>query len=259
VSVHRERAVLEIPESEEYSPSVTAIALSADGSTLFVSRQTARSTTEVWDVRRRVRTKTLPGMSGEQLLLRADDGLLVSDDGTVVDPQSGKVAHRTFSSAEDEPQTLALDRGGRYLAVGDGYGRIALWSGDGRKRLGLMSSVSTSAGTRSRGIGDTAAITFSPDGSILAAASSTGAIQLWDVASHQLLGSALPTPGDGLLSLAFSPDGGTLYAAGAHVPVQKYDVAPARVATDVCRRAGAGLSRADWRTYLPGVAYRRTC
>jgi WD40 repeat protein len=153
-----------------------------------------------------------------------------------------------------------LNRSWKYLAVGDQFGRIALWDGaSGHKRLGILSSVSTSAGARSRGIDDATAITFSPDGSTLAAASSDGAIQLWDVASHQLLGSALPTPGDPLLSLGFSPDGGTLYAAGTHVPLQRYEIGSPGVAADVCERAGTGLSRADWKTYLSGIPYRKTC
>jgi WD40 repeat protein len=264
VAARRKRTVLELPESVEYAPSTTGIALSADGGTLFVSRQLARSTVEAWDVRRRIRTKTLAGASGEQgqgqLLLRADDSLLMSDDGTVVDLRSGKVTHGAFFNADDPSEVLALNRSWKYLAVGDQFGRIALWDGaSGHKRLGILSSVSTSAGARSRGIDDATAITVSPDGSTLAAASSDGAIQLWDVASHQLLGSALPTPGDPLLSLGFSPDGGTLYAAGTHVPLQRYEIGSPGVAADVCERAGTGLSRADWKTYLSGIPYRKTC
>ncbi|MDX6330953.1 MAG: hypothetical protein QOI83_3336 [Streptomycetaceae bacterium] len=67
------------------------------------------------------------------------------------------------------------------------------------------------------------------------------------------------THGDALLALAFSHDGGTLYAAGAHVWLQKYAIGPSRVAADVCRRTGAGLSWADWQTYLPGIPYRKIC
>jgi hypothetical protein len=86
-----------------------------------------------------------------------------------------------------------------------------------------------------------------------------GTLQLWDVATNQPLGGPLMTPGDALLALAFSHDGATLYAAGAHVWLQKYAIGPSRVAADVCRRTGAGLSWADWQTYLPGIPYRKIC
>ncbi|MDV5149722.1 hypothetical protein R1T08_37865 [Streptomyces sp. SBC-4] len=61
------------------------------------------------------------------------------------------------------------------------------------------------------------------------------------------------------LSLAFGADGRTPHAAGARVPVQTYDIDPARAVTEVCRRAGETLSPAEWRTYLPGIPYRKVC
>ena len=65
--------------------------------------------------------------------------------------------------------------------------------------------------------------------------------------------------GDTITALAFGPDGRTLYAGGSHVPSQKYALDPARVLGAVCERAGSGLSRRDWRTYLPDLSYRATC
>jgi hypothetical protein len=84
-------------------------------------------------------------------------------------------------------------------------------------------------------------------------------LQLWDVPSQRLLGSALPTPGDPVLALSFGSDDGTLYASGTNVPVQKYDITPAHLAAQVCKRTGSGLSKRDWKTYLPNVPYRHTC
>ncbi|MEU4064115.1 hypothetical protein AB0F25_17070 [Streptomyces wedmorensis] len=77
--------------------------------------------------------------------------------------------------------------------------------------------------------------------------------------SQQPLGIALPDAGGAVLSLAFGADGRTLHAAGARVPVQTYDIDPARAVTEVCRRAGGTLSPAEWRTYLPGIPYRKVC
>ncbi|GAA1504015.1 hypothetical protein GCM10009730_03580 [Streptomyces albidochromogenes] len=62
-----------------------------------------------------------------------------------------------------------------------------------------------------------------------------------------------------MTALAFGPDGRTLYTAGTHTLLQTYGIGPAGVAADVCRRAGTGLSRRDWRAYLPDLSYRDTC
>ncbi|MGW8356860.1 hypothetical protein [Streptomyces wedmorensis] len=36
-------------------------------------------------------------------------------------------------------------------------------------------------------------------------------------------------------------------------------IGPARAVTEVCRRAGGTLSPAEWRTYQPGIPYRKVC
>jgi len=102
------------------------------------------------------------------------------------------------------------------------------------------------------------ALAFSHDGRTLAVAGSAGSLQLWDLASQRLLGTTLPTPGDEIHALAFGADG-SLHASGTHVPVQGYDLNPHRLITEVCERAGSGLSESAWRTYLPDLPYRRTC
>jgi hypothetical protein len=68
------------------------------------------------------------------------------------------------------------------------------------------------------------------------------------------------TSGEEIDSVAFSADGGTVYAGGAHVPLLRYPIDPARAVETVCARtSGAGLTRAQWRTYAPGVPYRNVC
>jgi hypothetical protein len=36
-------------------------------------------------------------------------------------------------------------------------------------------------------------------------------------------------------------------------PVQRYDLNPGRLITEICERAGSGLSEAAWKTYLPDL------
>jgi WD40 repeat protein len=106
--------------------------------------------------------------------------------------------------------------------------------------------------------GAVTALAFSPGGRTLAVAGSAGGPQLWDLASQRLLGTTLPGTGDEIRALAFGPDG-PLHAAGADIPVQRYDLNPGRLITEICERAGSGLSEAAWKTYLPDLPYRRTC
>lgn len=104
------------------------------------------------------------------------------------------------------------------------------------------------------------ALALSPDGRILAVGGDAGSLQLWDVVARQPLGGLLTTAGERLDSLAFGPDGTTLYAGSADVPLQRYVVDPEQVVAQVCARTGGtGLTRAQWRTYLPDAPYRRVC
>ncbi len=67
-------------------------------------------------------------------------------------------------------------------------------------------------------------VAFSPDGQLLASASDDGTIRLWNVATHQPAGAAIPG-GSQMLSLAFSPDGQTLAAGISNATVRLWDVA----------------------------------
>jgi WD40 repeat protein len=56
-------------------------------------------------------------------------------------------------------------------------------------------------------------VAFSPDGKILAAGSDAG-VQLWNVATHQQIGTPLPSPRSSVWSVAFSPDRKILAVGG---------------------------------------------
>ncbi|MFD8220466.1 DNA-binding protein [Streptomyces sp. NPDC059697] len=244
---------------------VQSIALDARGRTLAVYR--SDTSLDVWDLHRKKRTKhvsaepartymtTTSGEMGANLVFRADTNILVALDGTVIDLRAGQKTHRLLD--DDQASTLAFSPDRAYLAVGDVLGRVTLWDGALHKRLGVLSG--TSADVQSQDDSTATALAFSHDGRTLAVGGSNGSVQLWDVASRRPLGSAIPTPGDAVLSLTFTPDDKSIYIAGANVPVQKHDIDSAALVERICQRVGSGLSRADWRSYLPDIAYRKTC
>lgn len=248
VPEHRRRTTITVRPDRDGMTGVDGLALSPDGRTLYLSRTTTRQFLEVWDVQRNKRLRTLDDVPSGGVVVRDDQRLLVTAQEQVADLRTGRTAYRALG--DGMPGVAAFSPDGEHFAAGDAQGRVTVWDGEVRNRVGA-------AGT---GPDESiAALAFSPDGGTLAVAGSGGTVQLWDVASSRPLGSALPTAGDRPLGLAFNRDGTTLHVAGTHARLRTYGIAPAQVAHQVCARTGSGLSPADWRAYLPGIPYRSTC
>jgi WD40 repeat protein len=139
-------------------------------------------------------------------------------------------------------------------AAGDRTGRITLRDGTLRHHAGVLRNVFPAP------LGDTpeavSALAFSPDGRTLAVAGDAGGLQLWDVSCLQPLGGPRATARTGLV---FGPGGSSLYAGSTHVPLQRYVITAGHAITRVCARAGGGLTRVQWRTYIPDAEYREIC
>ncbi|MEU6097786.1 DNA-binding protein [Streptomyces sp. NPDC047079] len=264
VRTGREYATVGIRPDHDGSFAVNGLALDAHAHTLLVYRQAFRPTVEVWDVRREKHVKTVRSSRSAtsvdesdsvRIALRPDNGSVVTQEGLVADLRAGRMAPRVLG--DELISTAAFSPDGTRLAVGDAMGRVTLWDGAPRTRLGVLDGSLSDAGADTTG--PVSALAFSHDGRTLAVGGWAGTVQLWDVPSQRLLGSALPTPGDKVLALSFGSDDGTLYASGTNVPVQKYDITSAHLAAQVCKRSGSGLSKRDWKTYLPNVPYHHTC
>ncbi|WP_405846625.1 hypothetical protein [Streptomyces sp. NBC_01518] len=236
---------------------VSALALGAGGRTLLAARSPGGDgTTEVWDTTAHRRTATLSALNADRLALRPDGRLLAGSADRYAKLPSNRVSGRAL--ADDQQVTaLAFSPDGTRLAVGDSTGHVTLWGGDLRTRMGILTGTSdTVSGGEPEAVG---ALAFSPDGGTLAVGGHNGTLRLWDTAGQRLLGSDLPTPGAEIDTVAFTRDGATLYAGGPDVLLQRHPVAPDEVARILCVRAGGGLTKAQWRTYVPDAPYRRVC
>ncbi|MFE0515502.1 hypothetical protein [Streptomyces sp. NPDC058964] len=243
-----------------------SIALTMDGQVLLAYRP-GSDQWERWDARSggRITRRTafrpvdetyVPSTNKQQpLALRPDGRLLATDYSMLLALPSGRSTVRRLSR-DGATSELEFNPTGDRLAVGTDTGSVSLWDGDGRRHFAELAG--TVNGDLSDGREAVSALAFSPDGSTLAVGGNAGTITLWDVASAQQLGSPLPTSGDPILALSFR-DGRTLQAAGKHVPLRTYPIDPARITATVCERAGGGLTREQWRTYLPELRYRDMC
>lgn len=208
------------------------------------------ATTQVWDLRRRTVTRSVPDTAGKAVIHPEGD-LVVTTRGR---PYRLPYGIRLPSTrAPGTTSALAFSPNGAYLAAGDTSGRVVLWDGRLTRRLGVLAAPETTTYQY------VSALAFSPDGRTLAVAGDAGTLQLWDTTSHQRIGSPLLTPGDTAHALTFSTDGDRLYAAGDHTPLQTYDIAPDRAARVVCSRVIGGLSPSEWRRHLPDLPYRESC
>ncbi|WP_128435021.1 helix-turn-helix domain-containing protein [Streptomyces cyaneus] len=255
VPAHRVRTSFETSGAADRI--VSALALGSGGRTLLAARSaTGDGTSEVWDTAAHRRTATLGALDAGRIALRPDGRLLAGSADRYAELPSGRVSGRALANGQ-QVTALAFSPDGTRLAVGDGTGHVTLWDGDLRHRMGILTGTSDTVSVgEPEAVG---ALAFSPDGATLAVGGRYGTLRLWDTAGQRLLGSDVPTPGDGIDTLAFTHDGATLYAGGPNVLLQRHPVAPDDVVRILCGRAGGGLTEAQWRTYVSDAPYRQVC
>jgi WD40 repeat protein len=107
------------------------------------------------------------------------------------------------------------------------------------------------------------AVRFSPDGRLVAAGTTRGAIVLFDADARRQLGDPLQGHAGQVFSVAFQRDGHHLVSAGNDGRVLLWDVEPwADEKTSekrACDLVGRNLTRSEWRLFVPGKSYARTC
>lgn len=106
--------------------------------------------------------------------------------------------------AEDEepPLLLALSPDGRFLALSDSE-KVELWETGSTQEPILLGEHEA----------DVSALTFSPDGRLIATGDAAGVVKVWDAATRAELAS-FKGHKDAVMALAFSPDGRLLASGG---------------------------------------------
>jgi WD40 repeat protein len=141
---------------------------------------------------------------------------------------------------------VAIDRGGTVLVVAT----------SGAPLIGLRRGRSYVADSATDPIGPVEQAALDGRGRIVALQGG-GSVILWDVRAKRRVGSSLPVTA--ATALAFSPNGSRLAVGSQSGELLVWETDPAAWARAACAVAGRRLSRQEWRTFLPGRAYRPGC
>jgi len=185
------------------------IAYTPDGSTLVAAPYDGLTP---WDTATWIKLDRLPGSKGSGTMAIAPDGVtLAAAIGDTVgfwNLVSGE--SRVFPSGQ-RITALAFSPDSSALAVGGD--KLTLW------KVSDGSVQNTIAGQK-----DIQGLAFSPDGLVLAAASSDG-VRLWKLVAPERPQGYLASPSDGGSSVAYSPDGTLIATGGSDLIVRLWNAA----------------------------------
>jgi class 3 adenylate cyclase/WD40 repeat protein len=105
-----------------------------------------------------------------------------------------------------------------------------------------------------------AELAVAPDGARFATAGgSTGGVKLWDTSSLQQFGANFPGGNGAWGNVAYTPDGGTLLAVFQDGTATSWPVDPGAWLAHACSIAGRNFTQEEWKRFVPGQSYQRTC
>ncbi len=189
-----EREVLQAHQN-----TVTSVAYSPDGRYFASGSRFSEKSVVLWDAETLEQAAVLQNMGEVDSLVFSSDSarlaaIVAGEIVTVWDTE----AHEQIAQGTGQME-IAFQPGTHALASG---GSLSLWDADedAAQPLGLDARVLH--------------LTFSPDGTQLAAADELGDLHIWDVAEKVEVASLRGWHGAGVNTIAFTPDGSTLVAGG---------------------------------------------
>jgi len=248
------------PRSPTVTEPVVGVALSRDGKTLAASLQNGQVLLELATASRLgapLPSDTTHPPFALDLALSPDGRTLAAGrtDGTIAlwDVDKRKLLGKPFGAQGNEIRSLSFSPDGKVLASTSRDERIKLWD------------VHTHApsGEPLLGNADLTTARFSPDGRLLAAGTVQGTIILFDVASRQPLGDVLAGHLGPVFSVGFAANGTRLVSAGRDGRVLLWDIGPWASEDELidraCNLVARNLTRSEWKLFVPGKSYERTC
>ena len=132
-----------------------------------------------------------------------------------------------------------------------GDGQVLFFNGQSGVRLGPAITAHS---------GGVTTFAFSRDGKMMASGGRGGAVLLWDIATRQPIGMAIPGPlHDQLSGLLFEPDGRSLLVKYQAAVTQLYVDMPDYWQARACQMAGRDLSLSEWNLHASGSPLEAVC
>ncbi|MFY9579581.1 MAG: hypothetical protein WAQ33_09675, partial [Gaiellaceae bacterium] len=248
------------PRNASVIEPVVGVALSPDGTKLAASLQNGDVLLQTAHASRL--GSPLPSDSAQppfalDLALSPDGRTLAAGrrDGTIAlwDVDKQRLLGKPLRASQDFVRSVAFSPDGKVLASASGGTRVQLWNVGSR----------TAAGEPLQAGEGVTAVRFSPDGWLLVAGTTGGSIVLFDVQGRQQLGEPLHGHDGSVFSVAFAGNGMRVVSGGNDGRVLLWSVEPwasgQALRDRACNLVGRNLTRSEWKQYLPGKSYRRTC
>ncbi|MFD9333401.1 XRE family transcriptional regulator [Streptomyces sp. NPDC060028] len=246
---------------------VRALAYSPDGRTLAAGGAGgAGGTVRLWDVAEPARPVALTGIEGHRDAVRA---VAFSPDGRTL-ATAGEDATVRLSDVTDprRPQPLAVLEGHDVAVFSvafspDGHTLASAAGGRTPVRLWDITDLRHPAALATL-FGHTdvvGSVAFSPDGRTLASAGDDRTVRLWSVARPARPGPLTTLTGHitAVSSVAFSPDGAVLASGGFDATLRLAGTDVNQDIAEACEHTGERITRAQWTTHMPYLAYAPPC
>ncbi|MGB7846900.1 MAG: WD40 repeat domain-containing protein, partial [Candidatus Acidiferrum sp.] len=188
--------------------------------------------------------------SGEFLASAGNERIVaIWKSGNQTEPVKSVGASDTAGYKEVTPAGVSFNPAGTLMAASSPGNSVTLWNfRSGRPVPPVLYGHTQSVSS----------VDFRGDGKVLASGSEDGDIRLWDVETHELLGT-LSAEQQALKSVVFSHQKDTLASVGEDDSIILWDADFEGWSTRACRIANRNLTAKEWDTYFRNSVYRKTC